>query len=74
MAINGIAGRERERNLNTTVKAKLVQLRSARLTRQDQAVGLLDMQMLQMVKTHKPRTTSIITFNQVLAILKYLTS
>jgi hypothetical protein len=31
-------------------KAKLEQLRSARLTRHDQAVRLLDMQRLQVVK------------------------
>jgi hypothetical protein len=37
-AINSIARRERERNLHTTVKAKLERLRSTRLTRHDQAV------------------------------------
>jgi hypothetical protein len=40
--------RERRRNLHTkSYKAKLEQLRSARLTRHDQAVRLLDMQRLQ---------------------------
>jgi hypothetical protein len=51
MTVNGIAGREERRNLHTTVKVKLEQLRSARLTRHDQAVKLLDMPMLQVVKT-----------------------
>jgi hypothetical protein len=47
-AVNGIAGRERERegerDLHTIVKAKLEQLHSARLTHQDQEVRLLDIQ------------------------------
>jgi hypothetical protein len=58
MVINGIAGREERRNMLTIVKAKLKQLHLARLTRHDQAVRLLDMPRLQVVKTLKPTTTS----------------
>jgi hypothetical protein len=47
-AINGITERER-RNLHTIVKAKIEQLYSARLTRHDQAVRLLDTPRLQEV-------------------------
>jgi hypothetical protein len=50
MVIHDIAGREERENLHTTVKAKLERLQSARLTRHDQAVRLLDMQKLQVVK------------------------
>jgi hypothetical protein len=40
--------REKSKNLHTkSYKAKLESLRSARLTRHDQVVRLLDMQMLQ---------------------------
>jgi hypothetical protein len=43
--------KEEKENLHTKIyKAKLEQLRSARLTRRDQAIRLLDMQMLQLVK------------------------
>jgi hypothetical protein len=55
LAIISIVGRERRRNLHTkSYKAKLEQLRSARLICRDQAVRLLDMQRLQEIKTHKP--------------------
>jgi hypothetical protein len=47
-----------ERNLHTIVKAKLERLRSARLTRHNQAVGLLDMQRLQGAKTYNPKAAS----------------
>jgi hypothetical protein len=48
-AINDFAGRERRGGTFTqkNYKAKLERLRSARLIRHDQAVKLLDMQMLQ---------------------------
>jgi hypothetical protein len=43
--------KEGKENLHTkTYKAKLERLRSARLTRHDQAVRLLDMQRLEVVK------------------------
>jgi hypothetical protein len=43
--------REKRRNLHTkSYKAKLERLCSTRLTRRDQAVRLLDMQRLQVVK------------------------
>jgi hypothetical protein len=46
-AVNGLAGKEKGRNLHTkSNKAKLERLRSARPTRRDQAVRLLDMQRL----------------------------
>jgi hypothetical protein len=49
-AVNGLAGKEKRRNMHTkSYKAKLERLRSARLTRRDQAVKLLDMQMIQVV-------------------------
>jgi hypothetical protein len=49
-AVIGIAERERRRNLHTkNYKAKLERLCLTRLTRRDQAVRLLDMQMLQVV-------------------------
>jgi hypothetical protein len=42
---------EKRRNLHKkSYKPKLERLRSARLTRRDQAAGLLDMQSLQVVK------------------------
>jgi hypothetical protein len=42
--------------------------------RHDQAVRLLDIPKLQVVKIHKPTTSSFNHFNQVLAELKCLTS
>jgi hypothetical protein len=47
--VNGIARREGRRNLHIIAKAKLERLRSARLSRHDQGVRLLDMQRLQVV-------------------------
>jgi hypothetical protein len=61
-AVNGIAEREERRHLHTTVKAKLERLRLARLTQYDQAVKLLDMPRLQVVKNVKPTTTSFLHF------------
>jgi hypothetical protein len=61
-AVNSIAEREERRHLHTTVKAKLERLRLARLTQHDQAVKLLDMPRLQVVKNVKPTTTSFIHF------------
>jgi hypothetical protein len=49
--------KEEKGNLHTkSYKAKLEQLCSARLAHRDQAVRLLDMQRLQVIKTHKPTT------------------
>jgi hypothetical protein len=48
--VNGLVGKEKRRNLHTkSYKAKLERLRSARLTRRDQAVRFLDMQRLQVI-------------------------
>jgi hypothetical protein len=58
MAVNGITGREERGDPHTTVKAKLEQLCSVRLIRHNQAVRLLDMQRLQVVKVHKPTASS----------------
>jgi hypothetical protein len=74
MAINGITVREERENLHTIVKAKLERLCLTRLTRHDQAVRLLDIPKLQVVKIHKPTASSFNHFNQVLAELKCLTS
>jgi hypothetical protein len=64
-----------EKNLHTkSYKAKLERLCLARLTRHDQVVRLLDMRRLQEVKTLVPTTISLNLFNQVLVILRYLTS
>jgi hypothetical protein len=41
-----------------------------RQTQHDQAIGLLNMPRLQVVKIHKPKSTTLITFKQVLTILK----
>jgi hypothetical protein len=59
MATNSITDREGRRNLHTIVNIKLERLHSARLTQHDQAVRLLDMPRLQVVKTLKPTTTNI---------------
>jgi hypothetical protein len=49
--VNGIAGREGERETCTQqLKAKLERLHSARPTRRDQVVRLLNMQRLHVVK------------------------
>jgi hypothetical protein len=67
--------RKEQKNRHTkSYKTKLERLRSARLTQHDQAVRLLDMQNLQLVQTLMPTSTSLNLFNQVLAILRYLTS
>jgi hypothetical protein len=56
MVVRGIIKREERGNLHTIVKAKIKRLHSARLTSHDQAVRLLDIPRLQLVKTHKPTT------------------
>jgi hypothetical protein len=58
MVINDITGRGKKKLAQNSYKAKLERLRLARLTRRDQAVRLLDMQRLQVVKTLKPTATS----------------
>jgi hypothetical protein len=56
-AVIGITRQEKEKTCTPkNYKAKLKRLRSARLTRCDQAVTHLDMQRLQAIKTYKPTT------------------
>jgi hypothetical protein len=49
-----MAALEEEERERKQLKVKLERLLSARLTHRDEAVRLLDMQMLQVIKIHKP--------------------
>jgi hypothetical protein len=48
-------------------KVKLEKLHLGRLTRRDQAVRLLDIQRLEVVKIHKPIATNLNTFKHVIS-------
>jgi hypothetical protein len=63
--------KEEKVNLHTkSYKAKYDRLRLARLTRQNQAVRLLDMQRLQAIKTHKHIAVIFKHLKQILAMFE----
>jgi hypothetical protein len=62
--------REKRRNLNIkSYKANLERLRSARLTRHDQAVTFLDMQRLQWYGYISLQQRTLITFKHVISLV-----